>query len=604
MKKNKLLFGALALLAFTACSDDKNVNAPQDVLTDGSESYITVRIMDVNSLNSRADAQFENGNENAAASYDESKINSLTVAFYSSEKNFITLGRASEIDFQAPNQNNGGNIETIAEVTVKLTLKPSDPIPAYAIAFANPINDTDASLSTIDATRTKNREQYCTPNNGENLFAMNNSVYFDASGNEVVATPVSRENFFKGNNSGGVPAVDFYIERIAGKVVLKSNDSQDITKLPFKEEEYTLIGEGGEETKYSFKFVPKKWCLNAEEKSTNLMKDFGGEKFTTINSNLDWDDNVKWNDPENKRCYWTRSVSWDKNNIPDVSDDVFGNEGSYGLVYHSYNYAINNGVTVGTPLYTFENTKQSTNYGKNAALVSAIIVGEYVIKSGSGEAKAETFYRRNGQFFSLDGYYSKMAAAQYLIGTVADNTFTALSAAELKAVTKVDHPASNGTDKYRENEVTIQFDKAKAISKLNDLYFRVSEKEWKKYSELSEEWTEDKINEELLKQCGLTEVYTDGKAYFNIPIQHLGRKITKEENGKKTETLSAGYYGIVRNHTYDITVSKVEDGAFGNGVFKENKPIVPPTDTDDYNFKANIKVLAWRIVTHNVTLGE
>lgn len=615
MKSNKLFFGALTLLAFTACSDDKNT-APDDTINNGSESFINVRIFDVNSLTSKA-PEFENGNEDAAAGYDESKITSLTVAFYAANGNFITLGsNATAIDFTAPNQTNGGNIETIAEVTVKLKLKPSDPIPAYAIAFANPINGTDPSLGNITSTRTVKRNKFCTEategSNKVNVFAMNNSVYFDASNKEVVATPVTRANFFQGTNSGGVPAVDFYIERIAGKVVLKGNNASDNTKLPFKEDEkYKLIGENGAETEYSFVFVPKKWCLNAEETKTNLMKDFKNADYAELNNNLKWDDTESWNDAVNKRSYWTRSVSWDDSNIPDVSDDV-ANETTYSLAYHSYKYAIDNGVAIGTPCYTFENTKKSSNYNKNAALVSAIIVGEYELRGSDNQPLKDgdnlsTFYRRNGQFFSLKGYYSKMAAAQRILGTVSGETFTALSAADLEAVTKINHPASTTTDKYMENEVTIVFDKTKATdnSKLNTLYVRTAENTYTKYNELTTEYNDNWINKQLLAQCGLTEAYTNGKAYFNIPIQHLGKKTTTtDSDGKETTTLSAGYYGIVRNHTYDITVTSVEAGAFGNGVFSETKPIVPPTKTDDYNFKANINVHAWRVVTKTVTIGK
>ncbi len=96
--------------------------------------------------------------------------------------------------------------------------------------------------------------------------------------------------------------------------------------------------------------------------------------------------------------------------------------------------------------------------------------------------------------------------------------------------------------------------------------------------------------------CGLTEAYTEGKAFFNVPIEHLGQKI---ENNS-----SAGFYGIVRNHTYEINITAWAEAAFGTGIFDETKPIVPDTSTDEYNFKANFNVNAWRIVNKNVTLGQ
>ena len=48
------------MLAFTACSDDK-ASRPDEVLNDGTESYITIRLMDANTINARAN-DFDNGN--------------------------------------------------------------------------------------------------------------------------------------------------------------------------------------------------------------------------------------------------------------------------------------------------------------------------------------------------------------------------------------------------------------------------------------------------------------------------------------------------------------------------------------------------------------
>lgn len=602
MKKNKLLFGALALLAFTACSDDKFSDAPAEVLNDGSESYITVRIMDATSGYGRA-AEFENGNTitDGTNIYNENAIESLTIAFYDANMKFITFGTAGKADITTTPSS--GNIETLGEAKVKLTLRADQSIPRYAIAFANPIRN-QPGLSNITATQTSFRDRFWTSvpegDNTKHLFAMNNSVYFSGDENAAnhelqVAVPVTEKNFYKGEDATNAEAVDFYIERIASKVILKSNT--DDNTIPV-DQINTKITDGTQESDKILVFVPEKWAINAEEKGTNLMKYFM-QPYNTLNNNLSWEAGVLWNDPNNHRSYWTHSLNFDTplSDFPDVSDEV---SATTPLNYHSYKEIMESGSTVGKALYTFENTRQSSSFAKNSAVASAVIIGHYEIReNGSTKTDPVTFFRRNGSIFTVDGFWAAMASSQQLIAkktgtTETSITYEGLSATELAAIAEYDHPTETPLqDKVVENQVTVML---KEGASLNDYYIKVADGKYQPYSEVKDTWTNTKINEYLLQVCGLTEVYTDGKAYFNIPIRHLGQK--------DGESLSAGYYGVVRNHTYEITVDKIANTAMATGIFKDEEEIVPSTTNDNYNLKANFKVLAWRIVTHNVTLGE
>lgn len=614
MKKNKLLFGALALLAFTACSDDKFSDAPAEVLNDGSESYITVRIMDATSVYGRA-AEFENGNTitDGTNIYNENAIESLTIAFYDANMKFITFGTAGKADITTTPSS--GNIETLGEAKVKLTLRADQSIPRYAIAFANPIRN-QPGLSNIETTQISFRDRFWTsvsPEEGSEdkntkyLFAMNNSVYFsgeeEAANHELqVAVPVTEKNFYKGKNADNAEAVDFYIERIASKVILKS--TTDNNTIPVENIETKIEGlkdnDGKiDESKKLLVFVPEKWAINAEEKGTNLMKHFM-EPYNTLSSNLTWGTGVLWNDPTNHRSYWTHSLNFstDLSKFPDVSDDVV--PATTPLTYHSYKEIMASGSTVGKALYTFENTRQSSSFAKNSAVASAVIIGHYEIReNGSTKTTPVTFFRRNGSIFTIDGFWAAMASSQQLIvkkteTTETSITYQGLSATELAAIAKYDHPTETPLqDKVVENQVTVML---KEGASLNDYYIKDSDGKYKPYSEVKDTWTNTKINEYLLQVCGLTEIYNDGKAYFNIPIRHLGQM-----DGK---TKGAGYYGVVRNHTYEITVDKIANTAMATGIFNDEEEIVPPTTNDEYNLKANFKVLAWRIVTQNVTLGE
>lgn len=621
MKSNKLFFGALTLLAFTACSDDKNTNAPDQVLNDGTESYITVRIFDAFSQTGSRDGEtttpsdYANGGTvtNGNDIYEESEITSLTIAFYDANQKYITVGEnVNTLDIK-PNQTTGNNLETIAEVEVKLTLKPTDPTPAYAIAFANPVDASEAtSLGNVTATQTVERKAWAKSIKPEgadkttHYFAMNNSVYFDNSGVLQVAVPVSETNFYKSTTSAddkkAIPAVNFYIERIASKVILSgpSSHSSTIDDVTSK-----ATVNGTEEQ--SVVFVAEKWGLNAIETSSNLMKHFT-QNYSTLNSNLTWDTGVIWNDFTNKRSYWThsRNFTTDLTKFPDVSDDVHGSSSKYPLKYYSYkDLAGNYGTAFGNCLYTFENTKPRAAYAKNSALISAIIIGHYELKDGSNNtikegtgdnAKNITFYRRAGAIYTGDNFWNANASVQNLIFTKKteseNETYTALSGETLKSLTMIYHPEKSSLgDRVTENLVSI---KLQENVNLDEYYIRTAEGKYSKYTDCKTTWTTDKINAELLRICGTFEAYTNGKAYFNVPIEHLG----KLDNGNP----SPGYYGVVRNHTYEISIEQILPTAWATGVFEETFPIVPPTITDKYNFKANLNVLAWRMVRKNVTL--
>lgn len=610
MKSNKLFFGALTLLAFTACSDDKNTNAPDQVLNDGTESYITVRIMDATAAYGRAGEEYSGGKDvtDDTKLYAENAIESLTIAFYDANMNFITFGTAGKADITTTSTT--GNLETLGTAKVKLTLRPDQSTPKYAIAFANPIQN-QPSLSNVEATQKSTRTQFWTSssitqdskNMTKYLFAMNNSVYFsgdkDAATHELqVATPVTDKNFYKGTDDSKAEAVDFYIERIASKVILKSGASDN--KTIEVESKGTSVNNGTSSEDKVLVFVPEKWEINAEEKSTYLMKWFT-QSYATLAANLAWGENVLWNHPTNFRSYWAHSINFSTaiTNFPDVSDDVVT---TTPLTYHTYKDIKDNGATIGSPLYTFENTRQASSFLKNSAVASAVLIGHYEIRDKASSTTSTTpadFYRRNSSIYTADGFWAAMASSQLLIAkkTSADNAATAtyegLSASELKGIAEIYHPTSTTLqDKVVENQVSI---KLKDNASLNDYYIRVSDGKYQKYTEVQSTWTTTKINEYLLQVCGLTEAYTNGMAYFNIPIRHLGVKTG--------ESLGAGYYGVVRNHTYEITVEKIANTAMATGVFKDTEEIVPSTTNDDYNLKANFKVLAWRLIAHTVTLG-
>ena len=65
---------------------------------------------------------------------------------------------------------------------------------------------------------------------------------------------------------------------------------------------------------------------------------------------------------------------------------------------------------------------------------------------------------------------------------------------------------------------------------------------------------------------------------------------------------STGEFGMVRNHLYDVTISAVQ--GLGTPVYDADKTITPEKpEEDQFSYiAAKINVLAWRVVSQEVTL--
>ena len=87
------------------------------------------------------------------------------------------------------------------------------------------------------------------------------------------------------------------------------------------------------------------------------------------------------------------------------------------------------------------------------------------------------------------------------------------------------------------------------------------------------------------------EIRLGGRAYYYVPIKHLGG------TGELAE------YGIVRNHFYKITLSGIT--GFGTPVYDPEKVVDPivPTYENTY-LAARVQVLQWRVVNQNASLGN
>ena len=112
-------------------------------------------------------------------------------------------------------------------------------------------------------------------------------------------------------------------------------------------------------------------------------------------------------------------------------------------------------------------------------------------------------------------------------------------------------------------------------------------------------------NVAMMRQVGLCYYYKAGMAYFNIPVKHLGwyraGNTQKESAQIDWKQVRVGDFGMVRNHSYNITVDKIL--GLASGIGGENIPIVPPATPDEVFIAYSVQILRWAVVpTQNVIL--
>ena len=466
----------------------------------------------------------------------------------------------------------------------------------------------------------------------------------------------SREDAEKALNPDGDPdfdgvVIDIYVERYAAKVSFSFNSS-------LESDENRTIDVGT----HKLTFVPEYWAVNAYESETYIVKSFLNEDTMTggyasgdseelsyddLCASLDW----IWNSSTNHRCYWAQTPAYYAKDYPRVADDIldlqetFGANG-YALGYYSYNEMKDNASAAinakardlrdktqrEMAIYARENTVSGKALrlaytdpfaSPKAAIASIALVGHYML---DGKDVDEIFYTTGN---ATNGYtlMNKKEALNHLLRTTIQFASTPNGSGQFFDYTngkfydendaegwakyfEIIHPGKEARNNTLDEDgsglvidsrfVTIQI-KASAIQENDDKTL---------YALLYGEWkpvTMDNltlVNEQMLYSAGTIQGYQGGKAYFTIPIQHLGYYRSTNENYKNGLTANSkdfdwkevrsGDFGLVRNHSYSIIVDNIK--GLGNGIPNPDEPIVPPTDPEEYFIGARLVVLNWAVV--------
>ena len=599
MKKFTMLSSVLAsaLMLMVASCSSEDVAGGDAQNGKGATSFLAVNIENVGSA--PASRSYDQGGGTYEDGTDaESKINKVRFYFFNGDGTPYLLvnndANKQPVNFldQDVIEKDGEDHDHTAETKTKAMLVlngETKAVPASVIAVINPDaldnNTLHSGTMTLSELRTSaTGSKFYDNTNG---FVMSNSVY-ESAGQDVCSTPVANSVFATSEEALKAP-VDIYVERVNAKVNAKIDATykRDGESTPAwtknTEGKYQIEVGNIEVTTYetgNTNAMPttKKYPVYAVVQGWQLA-DANGKAEVCKQINTSWYAGElgisPWTTSDYHRCFWSKSVPF--------------TQGAQGGANHPVNPKFED-IKLSlfdeystTPVYTLPNTpdKVITNPTTSLnTLTKLIVAAKLVYKDGNGDYKPAQICQYRGLTYLGEEAVKKQIVggfARYFKKTTTESgdVYKSIEASDIAFKTVV--PGSPESSEVKNYEVV-----ATLASTVGDLYVKNGDA-----------WTiasKDDVNAALAKESAQVRS-TDGDTYYYTPIKHLGGE------GK------LGEYGIVRNHSYQVTIQNIK--GFGTPVYDPKKEIDPmiPSDENTY-LAASIKVLSWRVVSSKVDLDQ
>ena len=572
MKIFKLFPLACAALMMSACSSDNDIEG--GATKPGSDpQYLAVNIVNVGTTPTRA-GDYENGTT------EESTIKKVRFYFFNGDGSpYLIKPTGSEITggenvnwLEVSNPTDAtttpGSSTSVEKITnaVLVINGVQSAAPSAIVAVVNPETVDAATLNNGGQMRLSELRKnavgskfYNTDASGKVTdFLMSNSVYVNA-GTDVCASLVAGHVKTSEADAKTNP-VDLYVERVAAKVTadfdlnafeVGNGTNWDTNKYGTK----TAVGKIGDYNVYA---VIDGWGLADENGKAEVEK----QVETT------WADGTlgitPWTTYDYRRCFWENSV------------DFSSGAGSNRPVNHPFNDFKAKKQDV---LYTLPNTPLSPITDKNENYVTKFLVAATLkYEDGAHNWHTADICRYNGvEILGVDNLKTQVALtfSKYYTSTDNGTTHTQLTKDDI-AFTE---PTTSSMKSYQVTPTLVD-----APAGTTKKYYTKSSTG--AYTEVPE----GEVNAAI--GADKAEIRTDGKAYYYVPIRHLA-----------TDPTTLGYYGVVRNHFYKITLTGIK--GFGTPVYNPELVIDPTVPTYDNTYlAARVQVLQWRVVNQNVSLGE
>lgn len=580
MKTGKLI--SIALLSLAVACSKENVTSNQG----GSDAnqYMAVDIaMSVGASTKAPAADYRDGSEA------ESTVNvkNSIFLFYDAYGNYLTSGVISATDGSVDENGNlkltvnnqSGFVEKESKAVI--VLGPTRLRPALVLAVLN--YDNCNALKTLSLADVHKKVDNKAISTEAGKFTMTNSIYVD--GNNVVnATPIAASSVKETKEEALKSPVQIYVEREVAKVNMKAKDGLNKTtdgKICFEtpNAEYVLNG-----VKVSARIVVDGWAANAFNTTSYLVKEVPTSWLVT-------NPFANWYDEAAKRTFWAQDPNYSGSEEYVFGRTPEGEPGTYKNVkYLSWNDATQNKVD--SYNYMYENTTDKASArvnGGELANVPTILIAAHVETAKTGAAwERQDIYKFGGLFYT-DASLRNYAAEQILKGklyweytTVEGLKKASVLPDQVKAKFVANVVDNSGSVKVEVEALTAPAEGAK-LMKEGEPASVIESANWAKT-------VEDILNGENGFNIAKKELvcFKNGMCYYQVPIKH-------------NQTAEDVAYGTVRNHIYELTLSKI--AKIGNPVFNpEEKLVLIPGEEKDYYVSAELKILKWRVITQDVVI--
>lgn len=578
--KSKFYLGLIGALALTACNSTDEPTPGQE----GNEQTHFLSINVVATPVTRAAGVQTVGDPNAM--YEEGYGNEndvKSVRFYF----FDETGAAAKVKsdgtnfftWTTPEGNTPDmpNVERVLNAVVVIKTPAGDKLPQQIVAVVNPnANSLGEGNLSLDDLRTLTADYAKTCKLTETgTFQMINSVYAEDS-KAIVANAVSAEKYCNTEDEAKANPIAIYVERAVAKVRVKF--SQDAK--PNESGYIALKDKAGKELKVTVDGAEKQVYLKVGNWNITANTTTG---YLSKHIDTSWANNLMgtnpWNWADYHRSFWA------------INPDGVKQE------YFSYNDMKNNGKgyegNLENSLYTNENAPQAADLNaadvegeKIAPFTKIVLTGQLGTLDGSDFKPLDLIKYAGMEYVNeadIKAFMLKSFAANgnvYAKTTIEGETetkYTAISADDVEFKTALAANAEGVTASENTN------------GRYN-VYLQLTEDAAKKAwvagnTPSAKSLTTKEVNAKLVSILGKAQYYKSGLTYYYLPIRHLG------------EANHVGYYGVVRNHIYDCTISGIT--GYGTAVYDPEEVIYPERPRNDETYiAAQINILSWRVVAN------
>ena len=571
MKISKLFPFACVALMMSACASDKE-EIGSGTKPGSDPQYLAVNIVNVGATPTTRTTDYENGTAG------ESAIKKVRFYFFNGDgspyliktgidgggdKNWLEASPADD----TPTSGTPSQIEKITQ-TVLVINGIQSAAPAAIVAIVNPETVDAATLKNGGTMRLselrysavgRNFYKKDADNGAVSEFVMSNSVYVNA-GEDVCASLVAGHVTTSAETAKAKP-VDLYVERVVAKVTadVKNSAFELGNGTNWEANKYGTKDPVGKSGDYDVYAVIEGWGLANENGKAEVEKQVNK---TWTDGNLGF---TPWTTADYHRCFWETSVAFD------------AGSGGNQPVNPTFNQLK---AKMQDVLYTLPNTPDSKDKIANLKdndLTKFAVAATLRYKDASNNWHNAEICRYNGvSILGIDNLKRQVALtySQYYTSTDATN-YTQLSKDD------IDFKDPDGTMQQYRVTPTLANDPAGT----KKYYTKTNTGTTPTFTEVP------KAKVLAAIEADKAEIRRDGRAYYYVPIKHIGGP------GELAE------YGIVRNHFYKITLTGIK--GFGTPVYDPDKVVDPivPTYENTY-LAARVQVLQWRVVNQNASLGD